>query len=239
MNFLDLTLPSPAENLACDEVLLDLCENGAIGETLRFWESPEFFVVLGYSNRVETEANLAACRARKIPVMRRCSGGGTIVQGPGCLNYSLILKMDETGPLRNITSANAFIMEQNRAAIQSLVNAPVAIQGHTDLTINGLKFSGNSQRRRKRSLLFHGSFLLNFDLALIGELLPMPSAQPDYRRNRAHENFLTDLNIEPEKIREAFRRKWKAEKNFQTVPLKKIELCAREKYSSDEWNRRF
>jgi lipoate-protein ligase A len=147
--------------------------------------------------------------------------------------------MDETGPLRNITSANAFIMEQNRAAIQSLLNAPVAIQGHTDLTINGLKFSGNSQRRRKRSLLFHGSFLLNFDLALIGELLPMPSAQPDYRRNRAHENFLTDLNVEPEKIREAFRQKWKAEKNFQNIPLKKIELCAREKYSSDEWNRRF
>lgn len=239
MNFLDVTFSSPAENLACDEVLLDLCEAGAINETLRFWESPEFFVVLGYSNRSETEANLAACGARKIPVLRRCSGGGTVVQGPGCMNYSLILKMDETGPLRNITSANAFIMEQNRIAIQTLVTAPVSIQGHTDLAMNGLKFSGNSQRRRKRSLLFHGSFLLNFDLALIGELLPMPSAQPDYRRNRSHEKFLVNLNVTPEKVRETFRREWKAEKNFQSIPREKIERCAREKYSSEEWNRRF
>jgi lipoate-protein ligase A len=130
-------------------------------------------------------------------------------------------------------------MEQNRAAVQSVANAPISIQGHTDLAMNGLKFSGNSQRRRKRSLLFHGSLLLDFDLSLVSELLPMPSAQPDYRQNRAHEKFLTNLNANPEIIRQALRRAWNAEEIFQNTPLEKIELLAREKYSSAEWNRRF
>ena len=58
MKVLDLTLPTPAENLACDEALLDAAESGAGGEALRFWESPVHFVVVGYANKVATEVNV-------------------------------------------------------------------------------------------------------------------------------------------------------------------------------------
>ncbi|MGH7993387.1 MAG: lipoyl protein ligase domain-containing protein, partial [Limisphaerales bacterium] len=66
MKLLDLTLASPAENLACDEALLNWSE-AAGGEILRFWEPREYFVVVGYANRVETEVNVAACQAHGIP----------------------------------------------------------------------------------------------------------------------------------------------------------------------------
>ena len=89
VNLLDLTLSTPAENLAADEALLDEREATAGEPVLRLWESPEHFVVVGYSNRVGTEVNEPACRARGIPILRRCSGGGTVLQGPGCLNYAL------------------------------------------------------------------------------------------------------------------------------------------------------
>jgi hypothetical protein len=62
MHLLDLTLPTPAENLACDEALLDLCEEGGAGEVLRFWEPREYFVVVGYANKVASEVNVNACR---------------------------------------------------------------------------------------------------------------------------------------------------------------------------------
>ena len=58
MNYLDLTLPTPAENLAADEALLDQCEAARAGAVLRFWEPREHFVVVGYSNKVRTEVNL-------------------------------------------------------------------------------------------------------------------------------------------------------------------------------------
>ena len=102
MKYLDLTLPSPEENLACDETLLDWCDESDGPEILRFWEPHRHFIVVGYSNRVECEVNLAACRELNIPVLRRCSGGGTVVQGPGCLNYALILRFDSEPALQTV-----------------------------------------------------------------------------------------------------------------------------------------
>jgi len=174
MTSLDLTLPTPAENLACDEALLDLCEASG-GETLRFWESPQYFVVVGYANPIATEVNRAACEARGIPILRRCSGGGTVIQGPGCLNYSLALSIEGDHSLPNITAANRFIMERNRLALEAVLAQPVTVSGHTDLAVGGVKFSGNAQRRKRLALLFHGSFLLHFNLPLISDLLLMPS----------------------------------------------------------------
>jgi lipoate-protein ligase A len=243
MRHLDLTLPSPAENLACDEALLDWCESSEGAETLRFWESPEPFIVVGYANKVATEVNEAACEARKIPILRRCSGGGTVVQGPGCLNYTLVLPITKDGPLHSIAVANQFIMRRNRAAIQTINHQPstinCAVRGHTDLAVGERKFSGNSQRRRKHFLLFHGTFLLNFDLALIGNLLRMPSKQPDYRESRHHANFLTNINVSAEKVKVALQNAWDAGLPLKKPPLEKMETLAREKYSTNEWNFKF
>src|SRR6185369_10225818 len=112
MKLLDATLPTPAENLACDEALLDLCEEAGV-EVLRFWESRQPFVVVGYGNRIEREVNVEECRRRSIPILRRCTGGGTVVQGPGCLNYSLTLRIPEGGPLTTVTGTNKFVMQRN------------------------------------------------------------------------------------------------------------------------------
>jgi lipoate-protein ligase A len=270
MCLLDLTLPTPAENLACDEALLDLFEEKGGDGALRFWEPKNYFVVVGYANRVEHEVNVAACEAARIPILRRCSGGGTVVQGPGCLNYSLIAPMEKNGPLQGITSANRFIMEQNRAAVekllargsrrdealikkqetvQSLVTsaATIEIRGHTDLALDprrstpdpALKFSGNAQRRKKNFLLFHGTFLLKFDIPMIERFLRMPSKEPDYRQGRSHGTFLTNLHFPPDLVKTALREAWKASEPLKVVPRDAIASLARDKYVTKEWNFRF
>jgi lipoate-protein ligase A len=238
MTLLDLTFPTPAENLACDEVLLEEAEKAEGGEMLRFWEPENYFVVVGYGNNAHTEVHAEFCRRNNIPILRRCTGGGAVLQGPGILNYSLILRTDPTGPSQSINAANRFIMERHRDIIASLVNAPVQVQGHTDLAIGGLKFSGNSQRRKKRFLLFHGSFLLHFDIGLIERSLPMPTKQPDYRQRRSHSEFLRNLNLSPEQLRKALSEAWNALDPSRGVPLERISSLAREKYSSDEWSLR-
>lgn len=248
ITFLDLTLPTPAENLAADEALLDFFEaNGGEG-VLRFWEPQKHFVVVGYANSVAKEVNAAACEAGKVPICRRCSGGGTVLQGPGCLNYSLVLKIEQDGPLHSITSANRFIMEKNRAAVESKYKVPGSrfnVAGHTDLVIqdsafgNARKFSGNAQRRKKHFLLFHGTFLLNFDIALIERYLRMPSKEPAYRQGRSHEDFLANLNLPVEAVKEALRGAWGAGNAMEAVPGDAIALLARDKYVTNEWNFKF
>jgi lipoate-protein ligase A len=239
MKVLDLTLPTPAENLACEEALLDAAEAGESGELLRFWESPQHFVVVGYANKVATEVNVAACEERGLPILRRCSGGGTVVQGPGCLNYALILRIAQDGPTRSISSANQFIMERNAGALASLTKQPVQICGHTDLAVNGLKFSGNSQRRRRNFLLFHGTFLLNFDLALVSELLLPPSLQPDYRGSRSHAEFITNLNCTAAAAKNALVATWNAHERAEEVPDAAIKFLVQTKYDQREWNFKF
>ncbi len=239
MKYLDRTLRTPQENLAGDEALLDWCEEGPGDEILRFWEPRQHFVVLGYSNRTRAEVNLDSCKMLGISVLRRCSGGGTVLQGPGCLNYALILKIQGELPLTNIAEANAFIMNRNRNALNSLLGGKVLIQGHTDLTLQGLKFSGNSQRRKRHYLLFHGSFLLNLDLALVEQVLQMPSKQPQYRRSRGHKDFLTNLNLPADDIKESMKRAWNASDALEELPKKCVEHLVQEKYATNPWNLKF
>ncbi len=238
MTYCDLTLPTAGENLACDEALLQMCESAPAVELLRVWEPLQYFVVVGYGNKVETEVNIDFCRSNNISVLRRCTGGGAVLQGPGCLNFSLILRIDD-GPLRNVFATNQFILQRHQAAMVSLLNAPVQRQGQTDLAIGGLKFCGNAQRRCRNCLLFHGSFLLHMDVRLLEKVLPMPSHQPAYRANRSHADFLTNVQVSPSALKACLARAWEATLPLPLIPFEQINLLVRQKYARPEWNLRF
>ena len=237
MKYLDLTLASPAANLACDEALLDSCEDGSGEEVLRFWQPEQCFVVVGYSNEVAREVKVAACREDGLGIFRRCSGGGTVLQGPGCLNYSLVLRIERDHALESITGANRLIMDCHRDALARLLCCSVEVKGHTDLVTDGLKFSGNAQRRKRHALIFHGTFLLHFDLGLMDRLLQMPSRQPDYREGRAHDRFLMNLDVAASALRDALREAWGAHTALTDLPDYRPLL--EEKYARDEWNLKF
>src|SRR5512146_2424258 len=102
MYHLPLTLETPAANLALDEALLDAAVEGQLpGEVLRLWEPAEFFVVLGRSSKV-AEVHAAACRQDNVAVLRRPSGGATILTGPGCLMYAVLLDAERRPELRSV-----------------------------------------------------------------------------------------------------------------------------------------
>jgi lipoate---protein ligase len=239
VNVCDLTLASPEENLACDEVLLDVCEAGSLEGVLRFWEPAQYFVVLGYANRAAVEANLAFCQEYEIAILRRCSGGGAVLQGPGCLNYSLILPISSSPALNGIAETNNYILQHHQHALQGLLQARVERQGHTDLTIGGVKFSGNSQRRRKNYVLFHGSFLLHADLELIQKALPFPSHPPGYRLNRSHTDFLMNLKVPSQHRKAGLAKAWAATDRRAEVPLDKVGELVATKYRQRSWNFKF
>jgi lipoate---protein ligase len=233
---------SLAELLAREEALLDYCEENTHPGFLAFWEAQDHFVVLGYGKHLSTEVDEEECKVLGIPILRRASGGGTVLQGPGCLNYTLVLPIDSRPELESITTTNRYIMEKTRAALAPLVVGEVKVEGHTDLTIHGRKFSGNAQRRKRRCLLFHGSFLLTFDLDRIYRTLRMPQQQPDYRASRPHAEFVTNLNIESDDLEKALTSAWNVTVN--TPPQLNAEINTRAKalvgakYGRDDWNRR-
>jgi len=239
---LDWTLHTPEANLAADEALLDWCEAGASSEPgteyLRFWMPDRPFVVVGYGQQVEREVDLAACQRLGIPVLRRCSGGGTVLQAPGCLNYTLVLRIDPAGPTRSVTTTNRFVLQRHATALARALDLEpraIRIQGDTDLTLDGRKFSGNAQRRHRRYLLFHGTFLLHLPLDLMTAVLKMPSRQPAYRQGRSHADFLTTLPLSEAEVRRALLHAWSAEQPASPPPADVVWELVRTRYARPEW----
>ncbi len=233
---LDLSFGSPEENLACDEALFRECELNGSG-TLRFWVPDRTFVVAGYTNVVDREVRMDICRSLHVPVLRRCTGGGAVVQMPGCLNYTLVLPYTAGSEFATIESTNRTIMETLRRAFALLHDtATVTIEGVSDLALNGMKFCGNAQRRGVSSLLFHGVVLCDADLESISRLLPMPSRQPGYRQNRPHARFLTNIKIPIDELKPVISRTWAAATVPFEPPWEAVRRLVDTKYKQDSWN---
>ena len=233
MDYLDLTLPTPAANLALDEVLLLDAEEGRAGEVLRFWELPSYAVVLGSAGRLQLDVRVAACEADGVPILRRCSGGGTVLLGPGCLLFSLVLSF-ERPPLRDVTHSYAYILDQVRHALATSQQT-VEQAGTSDLAVGDLKVSGNSQRRLRSYMLHHGTLLYDFDLSRISRYLHEPEKQPAYRGQRPHETFVTNLRCTAVRIKERLRAGWSATEPRPPWREERVHDLVREKYAARTW----
>lgn len=193
----DISFNDPVDNILYDDVLLECAEKGFSGEMLRFWESPVYFIVLGRIGKTEEDLVTEAIKADNIPVARRSSGGGTVLQGPGCLNYSLVLSKARASGLGDITKSYEYVLSRVVRVLEGCgVRAAYYPISDIALIENEKKFSGNAQCRRRGFFLHHGTILYNFDLELIGKYLRMPQSVPDYRRGRAHGSFIANIDID-------------------------------------------
>ncbi len=235
MKLLDYSFSSPFYNLACDEALLLMVDESPDFSILRFWYSPTPFVVLGHANKIVEEVYFDMCQIEEIPILRRSSGGGTVVIGPGSLNYTLILPIPKFGPFHHLNETNRYILKRNLKALSKYQLHHLAYDGITDLTYQGRKFSGNAQRRKKNALMFHGTFLYDFDISLIKKILPLPSRQPHYRKNRSHDQFLTNLPLKSSQIQETIQKEWQANTPQTWIPFERIEELAETKYKNHDW----
>jgi lipoate-protein ligase A len=236
MRYLDLTLPTAAENLALDEALLEEAEAAETPtETLRFWESPQPLVVVGRSSKIDIEVRRDVCRAENVPILRRTSGGAAIVAGPGCLMYAMVLSYKRHPQLRVLSQAHQYVLGLLASALEPFAH-DVQCRGTSDMTLGEFKFSGNSARCRREHFLYHGTLLYDFPLELIERYLATPPRMPDYRHNRPHGRFVANLPLKVETIRQALRTACEAFEPCNDWPADRTAQLVAERYSRSEWN---
>jgi lipoate-protein ligase A len=211
VRLLDLTLATPEQNLALDESLFRELEAAAEAgsdpagwERLRLWESPQPCVVLGRSGRAEEEVDLAACRSAGIPVLRRASGGGAVVLGPGCLCFALVLSYRVRPALRDVTASYRWLLGR----IVEALALPDLAQAESDLALGGRKVSGNAQLRGRHGLLHQGTLLHGFERSLLSRLLREPRRRPRYRGQRRHLEFVGQLPLPSKALKAALSAAW-------------------------------
>ena len=234
MKLLDLTLPTPVENVALDESLLDAAEAGESGELLRLWEPAEHFVVVGRSSNLEAEVDLEACRREGMSVVRRSSGGAAIVTGPGCLMYGVVLSYERQPALRMLDHAHMHVLGFVATALRT-IGIAAEHRGLSDLVWNGRKISGNSLRCKRDHLLYHGTLLYGFDIALISEFLRMPPRQPEYRAGREHADFVANLPTTGSELRQALIAAFQAREPSTQWPRARVNELIVTRYRDADW----
>jgi lipoate-protein ligase A len=147
----------------------------------------------------------------------------------------LVLRRTETGPLQTIANTNEFVLNTHKHALTPVLGSEVEVAGISDLAIGGRKFSGNAQRRTGDWILYHGTFLIGFDIQLIDQLLPFPPKQPEYRGGRSHREFLTNLKISSFLMKDAIRNAWHAEGVVQLELQEEIDRLVATRYARKEW----
>lgn len=237
LRLLDLTLSTAAENVALDEALLRSVEEADTGPVLRLWEPESYAVVLGRANKVEKNVDLGACRRDGVPIVRRCSGGGTVLLGPGALVFSLVLRVAPSDHLANVEGATAAVLDRVLSPLRERV-AGLARKGTSDLAAGDVKVSGNAQRWLRTTFLHHGTLLYDFDLDRIGRYLTAPEREPEYRRRRSHGEFVTNLPLSRDDLRRALVDAWDATLTPPEVPIALMRELVRTRYTDDEWTYR-
>lgn len=163
---LDLGFRDPRKNLALEEAILRAVGEGGQPPTLRIWRNPRC-VVIGRGQRLEEEADLAACERLRIPVLKRPSGGGAVYHHPGNLNFSLFLPL--SGPWSSVRASQERLSGLLARELGRRWGLPAETKDG-GVYVRGLKVSGSAQLRR-RALLHHGTLLLWRDHVPLEEVL--------------------------------------------------------------------
>jgi lipoate-protein ligase A len=240
MRFVDISFDDPGENLAYDEVLLDRAETEDDAEVLRFWESPVTFVVLGTSQVLREHVREEQCAQDNVPILRRCTAGGCVLQGPGCLNFTLVLRHEHRPEIATIRGSYCYILGR----IANTLRAQGVLASHkgiSDLAVGGRKISGNSQRRRRHAILHHGTLLYGMDSELMERYLREPSERPQYRGNRTHRGFVKNVPISPNNLRDIICAEFDVRSRSdhpRRAELHAIRSLVQKKYSTIAWIRR-
>jgi len=214
----DISLKSPQENILYDEVLLHLAERGKASEVLRFWESQEYFIVLGRIGKEQEDVKISEVRKDRIVVLRRSSGGGTVLQGKGCLNYSLVLSKERHPQITDLRKSYKVILGKVIETLKQLgVKAMFNPISDIALVENERKISGNAQKRSKKYILHHGTILYDFDIEMIERYLKIPKDIPNYRRGRTHFDFVANVPLAVDDIKDGLMKKFQVDAHEKTL----------------------
>jgi lipoate---protein ligase len=255
--------PFPSDNLAWDEALVDSMDSfqpQQAVEVLRLWQFASPTIVLGRSGKAQDEVWLERCQREGVPVLRRASGGASIVAGPGCMMYSILIDYRERPDWKMLDRSHSAVMQNLKEAIVSTVAQfraselsrhvdEIGWQGTCDLTLGNRKFSGNALRCKREFMIYHGTILLNMPLHWISDYLKSPPRQPNYRQNRDHGDFVCNLLPDAFQYVDEFqkifisemKRVWQADQEWASFPYaQEFENCFHRlrttKYLDPNWH---
>ena len=245
-------------NMAIDEAML-LTQRTSFHPTLRVydWLRPAFS--FGYFQRISAEVDITACDAHGIELVRRMTGGGTVIHGWD-VTYTVIVPHGSGTLPKDISGAYCAISDCLINGLQRLdidvahqIEKPLA--GNTpnicltnpaqyDTLLNGKKIAGVSQRRNQSGVMYQGYIALDLPTS---DVLALASKQVDFDRVAAGQstaiNQCRSAPIYQKQLEDAVTLGFGKTLSVQFVEtellpqeIETAELLAQTKYGAAEWN---
>lgn len=230
------TATEPAWNLAAEEYLLKYsCE-----DCFMLWRNRSA-VIVGCNQNAQAQVNVEFLAKHQTPVVRRLSGGGAVYHDLGNVNFTII---DVTGRDRQMefrTYTSPILEFLHR------IGVPAVFDGRNDLSLEGLKISGNAQYVHNGRVLHHGTLLVDVDLEMLAQALLVDSSKFQDKAVDSIRQRVTNIRphlcdpMSTERFMEqllSFIQESKGARRafFSKADRQAIELLADEKYRRWEWN---
>ncbi|CAN8072375.1 unnamed protein product [Agarophyton chilense] len=149
-------------NLAAEERLL----HESTEQTLLFYINAPC-VILGRTQNAFKEADVSFAKQEQISILRRRSGGGTVVHDEGNLNFCWMTSRDDYSPQKAATMISEVL--QSEFNIRS-----ARVNERADILVDEMKVSGAAYRITGSRAYHHGTLLVNSDLAQLSRVLRSP-----------------------------------------------------------------
>ena len=238
MFYLESPSRDPYFNLALEEYVFERMDKSK--SYFLLWQNDNTIVVGKYQNTAE-EIDQAYVDAHHIRVARRLSGGGAVYHDKGNLNFTFIVDRADAPGL----NFKIFVEPVIQALARFGVHA--AFTGRNDLTIDGMKFSGNAQYARRGRLLHHGCIMLDSNLTSVADALRVKEAKFASKAVKSVRSRVTTINahapapISMEDFKGALKECAMASGELEPCTLTEEDLAAirklrDEKYATWAWN---
>lgn len=206
-------------------------------------------VIVGKYQDIETALKLDRCQARGIEYNRRSTGGGTVIMGPQIIALGLGINVDS--PFLKSGSMAGVFESVGGALIKALqkLGIPACFRPKNDLEVGGKKIAGLSAASETgKSLLFHTSFLVDFDVELMMDIMNTPLMKLSDKGYNCFSQRVTTVRQELGKsiavtsvmdaIQESFQGAFGIEfQEDQPDPFERetIQRFTKERYTNREW----
>ena len=246
--FKNLTRPvSTAEGLSVDD---------ALPRSVDRWGSPPILhlytfipsVIVGKYQDIRAALKLDRCRDRGIEYNRRSTGGGTVIMGPEILALGLGINVDYPGLKSGV---GGIFQSLSGVLIRALgrLGMPARFQPKNDLVVNGKKIAGMSAASESgKSLLFHTSLLVDFDIPLMMDIMHTPLAKVRDKGYNCFSQRMTTIRSELGKtvsvketmsaVEEAFEETFGVRFREEGPDAREVETIRgliRDRYTREDW----
>lgn len=238
LKYIESTSVDPEFNLALEQYVFDFLPKD--DEYFMLWQNDKAIIVGKHQNSIE-EIDRNFVEQNDIKLVRRLSGGGAVYHDLGNLNFTFIVDG------KNLETIDFKLFCEPISRVLSSLGIESSLSGRNDITIDGKKFSGNSQYIKNSRVMHHGTIMFNSDLDVLTKALKVSKDKIESKGIKSIKSRVTnvydylkeEISLEEFKkiiLKHIFQGQKIEPYKLTEEDFKLINEIKEQRYSTWEWN---